>query len=171
MTPTKRELRTVSLEATVVVRSINFLTWRESNLSPLPSRVKIVVVGHDYCLFKERLAYLIAESKVRIQERHIDVVGYQTVADAMSVFKNKEVVLVILLKSVLNEWDEISFINRSGLIVYGQGEAYKRSEVSLCSNDENNRLRMSINRRKLEAVGVEIANRLVLLNPTLYFYN
>lgn len=171
MNPTKEELRMANLEATVVIRSLQHMAWQKDHLPPKASRVKVVVVGHDYCLFKERLQYLIGESETSVHGRNIVVKGCKNLEEANQVSQNKQVVFVVLLESVAGKWNVKAFVKRAGLIVYGQGKAFMRRGLSLCSRVENNRLKMSINRKKMQAVEVEFDHQLYLRNPTLYSYN
>jgi hypothetical protein len=171
MNPTKAELRMVNLETTVVIRSIKHLSWQESQLPPVQEGVKILVVGHDHCLLKERLQYLIAENNSKISGRKIEVVPCHNIEEANHHTLDKQVVFVIFLRSVQEKWGEQEFKGRSGLVLYGQGRSYMRKGLSLCSRVENNRLKISLNLKKMNSAEIEVDKKLLLSNRILSVHN
>lgn len=167
MNPTQAELRMVNLEATVVTRSIGLLSWQETHLPPLPQPVKLLLVGHDYCLLKERLKYLITESQTNIAGRNIDIVACSSIKEAKLFCSDKSVVFVILLKGLAKHWDSREFVDRTGLVLYGQGKNFMRQGLSLSSRVENNRLKISVNLKKMKSADIAVNQSLFLLNRIL----
>ena len=67
----------------------------------------------------------------------------------------------ILLRSVSKQWEASEFSNRDGLVVYGQGNSYLRRGLGMSSVVQNNRLRLSLNLKKLNKANVGVDKSLL----------
>ena len=162
MQPTKAAMRTVNLETAMVVRSIQHLSWKSGNLPPSSEEVVVLVVGYDNCLFRERLSYLIQESEATIEGRAIKIESCESLDEASKIVRQeKRIMFTILLRSVSEQWKANEFLNRDGLVVFGQGSSYLRRGLGMSSIIQNNRLRVSLNLRKLKRVNVGVDKRLL----------
>tara|TARA_B100000212_G_scaffold308674_1_gene258559 strand:- start:77 stop:709 length:633 start_codon:yes stop_codon:yes gene_type:complete len=160
--PTRAELRKVNLETAILVRSMDNLSWQTENLPPVTDHVIILVVGHDNCLFRERLAYLAEESNATIQGRSVRIESCRTLQEASkSVVEEKRIIFVVLLDSVSHQWDMNGFPIRKGLVVFGQGNSYLRRGLIMSSIIKNNRLKVSVNLSKLKRVNVQASDELL----------
>ena len=162
MHPTKAEMRTVNLETAMVVRSIQHLSWMSGNLPPSGEEVVVLVVGYDNCLFRERLSYLIQESEATIEGRTIKIESCESLDEASKIVRQeKRIMFTILLRSVSEQWKVNEFLNRDGLVVFGQGRSYLRRGLGMSSVVQNNRLRLSLNLRKLNKANVGVDKSLL----------
>lgn len=162
MQPTKAEMRTVNLETAMVVRSIQHLSWKSGNLPPSGEEVVVLVVGYDNCHFRERLSYLIQESEATIEGRTIKIESCESLDEASKVVRQENrIMFTILLRSVSKQWEASEFSNRDGLVVYGQGSSYLRRGLDMSSVVQNNRLRLSLNLRKLNKANVGVDKSLL----------
>ena len=162
MQPTKAEMRTVNLETAMVVRSIQHLSWKSGNLPSSGEEVVVLVVGYDNCLFRERLSYLIQESETTIEGRTIKIESCESLDEASKVLRQENrIMFTILLRSVSKQWEASEFSNRDGLVVYGQGNSYLRRGLGMSSVVQNNRLRLSLNLKKLNKANVGVDKSLL----------
>jgi hypothetical protein len=162
MQPTKAEMSTVNLETAMVVRSIQHLSWKSGNLPPSGEEVVVLVVGYDNCHFRERLSYLIQESEATIEGRTIKIESCESLDEASKVVRQENrIMFTILLRSVSKQWEASEFSNRDGLVVYGQGSSYLRRGLDMSSVVQNNRLRLSLNLRKLNKANVGVDKSLL----------
>ena len=160
--PTKAEMRTVNLETAMVVRSIQHLSWKSGNLPPSGEEVVVLVVGYDNCLFRERLSYLIQESEATIEGRAIKIESCGSLDEASKIVRQeKRIMFTILLRSVSEQWKANEFPYRDGLVVFGQGSSYLRRGLGMSSVVQNNRLRLSLNLRKLNKFNVVVDKSLL----------
>ena len=168
MQPTKAEIRTVNLEVAMVVRSIQHLSWKSANLPPSGEEIVVLVVGYDNCLFRERLLYLIKESDATIEGWAIKIESCEFLEEASKiVHQEKRIMFTILLRSVSEQWKANEFLNREGLVVFGQGSSYLRRGLGMSSIIQNNRLRVSLNLRKLKKVNVGVDKRLLSIKQII----
>ena len=166
MRASKEELRAVDLETTAIIRSIKHLTWKERHLPPADEEVVLLVVGHDVCLFKERLAFLIENDGTSISGRKIRVESRESINSARKAQSgNAKILMVCLLESVSKDWTRNAIPDQQGLVLFGQGEIFRRQGLSLCSRIENNRIRLSVNLKKLNGIQVEVDHGLFFMNP------
>ena len=121
-----------------------------------------MVVGYDNCLFRERLSYLIQESEATIEGRAIKIESCESLDEASKVVRQENrIMFTILLRSVSKQWEASEFSNRDGLVVYGQGSSYLRRGLGMSSVVQNNRLRLSLNLRKLNKANVGVDKSLL----------
>ena len=167
--PSKGDLRVVNLEATIVLRSMQHFSWRSEHLPPVDQDVVILVVGSDNCLFKERLSFLIELSDAKVQGRSVKVKTTESFEDAAKLSRqDKQIIYIVALKTVSDHWDTSKLAKRAGLVVFGQGDSYLKRGLSMSSVVQNNRLRVSINLRKLKNKAIKVddnllSNRQILL--------
>ena len=167
--PSKADLRVVNLEAAIVVRSIQFFSWRTEHLPPIDQEVVLLVVGPDNCLFRERLSFLIELSEAKVHGRRIKVNACESFEDAAKLSRqDKQIFYIVALKTVSDHWDTSKLAKRGGLIAFGQGDSYLKRGLALSSIVQNNRLRVSLNLRKLKQKAIKVddhllSNRQILL--------
>lgn len=163
------QMRKVSLEAAVVYRSLQHLSWQEKHLPNDEQKGLILVVGHDDCLFKERLAYLLNEEKFEINKRPIEIISCESLKEAgLLIEKNPNIIFMIALSSVSDQWKGKAFPQRQGLVIYGQGDTYKRRGMGMHSFIQNNRLRVSVNFKRLNRLKVRVDQDLLSRNQLLF---
>lgn len=163
------QMRKVSLEAAVVYRSLQHLSWQEKHLPNDEQKGLILVVGHDDCLFKERLAYLLNEEKFEINKRLIEIISCESLKEAgLLIEKNPNIIFMIALSSVSDQWKGKAFPQRQGLVIYGQGDTYKRRGMGMHSFIQNNRLRVSVNFKRLNRFKVRVDQDLLSRNQLLF---
>tara|TARA_A100001011_G_C14031369_1_gene723785 strand:- start:192 stop:752 length:561 start_codon:yes stop_codon:yes gene_type:complete len=169
MKPSKADLRVVNLEAAIVVRSIQHFSWQPEHLPPVDQEVVLLVVGSDNCLFTERLSFLIELSEAKVQGRRIKVKTSESFEDAAKLSRqNKQIIYIVALKTVSDHWDTSKLAKRGGLIAFGQGDSYLKRGLAMSSVVQNNRLRVSVNLRKLKQKAIKVddnllSNRQILL--------
>lgn len=160
--PSKADLRLVNLEAAVVVRSIHHFSWLPEHLPPVDQNVVILVVGPDNCLFKERLSFLIELSDAKVQGRRVNVKTTESFEDAAKLSRqDKQIIYIVALKTVSDHWDTSKLAKRGGLVVFGQGDSYLKRGLAMSSVVQNNRLRVSINFRKLKNKAIKVDDNLL----------
>ena len=169
MKPSKADLRVVNLEAAIVVRSIQHFSWQPEHLPPVDQEVVLLVVGSDNCLFTERLSFLIDLSEAKVQGRRIKVKTSESFEDAAKLSRqDKQIIYIVALKTVSDHWDTSKLAKRGGLIAFGQGDSYLKRGLAMSSVVQNNRLRVSVNLRKLKQKAIKVddnllSNRQILL--------
>ena len=169
MKPSKADLRVVNLEAAIVVRSIQHFSWQPEHLPPVDQEVVLLVVGSDNCLFTERLSFLIELSEAKVQGRRIKVKTSESFEDAAKLSRqNKQIIYIVALKTVSDHWETWKLAKRGGLIAFGQGDSYLKRGLAMSSIVQNNRLRVSVNLRKLKQKAIKVddnllSNRQILL--------
>ncbi len=159
----KAQSRMVDLEATYLLHVLKLVQWSEKDLPAEDKPVKCLIVGQDKSSFLDRFAFLVAESKTKISGRKITVHGVEKMKDALGLAqKNKDVVLIVALDSVAEQWNKSMYPKRSGLLIYGQSEKFHQSGMALFSQISNNRLKISINLRKTKAIGLTVSTELLI---------
>jgi hypothetical protein len=165
----KAQSRTVNLEATYLLHVLKLVQWSEKDLPAEDKPVKSLIVGQDKTSFLDRFAFLVSESKTRISGRRITVHGVEGMKDALLLAQNnKDVVLIVALDSVAEQWNKTMYPKRSGLLFYGQSEKFKQSGMALFSQISNNRVKISVNLTKTKAVGLTVSPKLLIRNRIFY---
>jgi hypothetical protein len=158
----KTQSRMVNLEATYLLHVIKLVQWSDKDLPAKGRPVKCLIVGEDKSSFLDRFAFLVSESKTRISGRRITVHGVEKMKDALGLAqKNKDVVLIVALDSVAEQWNKAMYPKRSGLLIYGQSEKFLQSGMALFSQISNNRVKISVNLSKTKAVGLTVSPELL----------
>ena len=169
MKPSKADLRVVNLEAAIVVKSMQHFSWHHEHLPPIDQEVVLLVVGPDNCLFTERLSFLIKLSEARVQGRRIKVEACESFDDAAKLsHKDKQIFYMVALNTVSDHWDTSKLAKRGGLIAFGQGDSYRKRGLAMSSIVQNNRLRVSINLKKLKQKAIKVDKDL-LSNKQILF--
>ena len=159
----KAQSRMVDLEATYLLHVLKLVQWSDKDLPAKGRPVKCLIVGEDKSSFLDRFAFLVAESKTKISSRKITIHGMEKMKDALGLAqKNKDVVLIVALDSVAEQWNKTMYPKRSGLLIYGQSEKFFQSGMALFSRISNNRVKISVNLRKTKAVGLTVSPELLI---------
>ena len=167
--PSKADLRVVNLEAAIVVRSIQHFSWRPEHLPPVDQEVVLLVVGSDNCLFTQRLSFLIELSEAKVQGRRIKVKSSESFEDAVKLSRqDKQIIYIVALKTVSDHWDTSKLAKRGGLIAFGQGDSYLKRGLAMSSVVQNNRLRVSLNLRKLKQKAIKVDDNLLSNRQILF---
>ena len=158
----KAEARMVNLEATYLLHVLKLVQWSDKDLPEKDKPIKCLIVGQDKTSFLERFAFLVSESNTTISDREITVHGVGKMKDALDLAqRDKAVVLVVALESVLGQWNKSIYPKRSGLLVYGQSEKYLGHGMAMSSQISHNRVKITVNLRKTMAVGLTVSPALL----------
>ena len=168
--PSRAEIRMVNLEATLLVRAIKHLKWEDSILPPKEKGVKFIVAGKDNCLFKERLSFLITEGKISFNGRKIEIIACKNSLEALDMAKKDALIMCIfLLSSETKTWERSKYPERDGLLIYGQGDGYRKKGLPLSSRVENNRIKLSVNLSRMNVLKLRIDPHFIGLNRVVEF--
>ena len=170
ITPSRAEVRMVNLEATLLVHAIKYLKWEDSILPPQEKGVKFIVAGKDNCLFKERLSFLITEENIDFKGRKIEIIACNNSLEALDMAKKDALIMCIfLLSSETKTWERRKYPERDGLLIYGQGDEYRKKGLPLSSRVENNRIKLSVNLRRMNALKLRVDDHFLGLNRVVNF--
>jgi len=160
----------VNLEVTLLVHAIKRIKWEDSTLPPKEKRVKFIVAGNDNCLFKERLSFLITEENIDFNGRKIEIIACKNSNEALGLAQNDALIMCIfLLVSESKTWERTKYPERDGLLIYGQGSEYKGKGLPLSSRVENNRIKLSVNLRRMNALRLRVDDHFLVLNRVVSF--
>ena len=163
------QMRGVSLEAAFVARSMQYLYWQNEHLPPNDQTGTLLVVGQDNCLFKERLVFLFDVAGLKVQGRQMQVESCESLEEATQIVEeNHKIMFVVVLDSASDQWDAKVFSKRKGLVVYGQGETFKQKGMSMYSYVQNNRIKVSVNLKKLKNKKIQVGEELLSRNQMIF---
>ena len=131
------------------VAIIQYLYWQNEHLPPNDQTGSLLVVGQDNCLFKERLVFLFDVAGLKGQGRQMQVESCESLEEATQIVEeNHKIMFVVVLNSAADQWDAKVFEKKvlSGLWA---GETFKQ-ELSMYSYVQNNRIKVSVNLKKLK---------------------
>ena len=77
---------------------------------------------------------MIQESEATIEGRVIKIESCESLDDASKIVRQeKRIMFTILFRSVSEQWKANEFLNRDGLVVFGQGSSYLRRGLGMSS--------------------------------------
>jgi hypothetical protein len=154
----KTQSRMVNLEATYLLHVVKLVQWSEEDLPSKDNPVKCLIVGDDKTSFTDRFSFLVSESNTTISGRKVTVHGVVKMKDALDLAqRDKGIVLIVALESIVGEWNKSMYPKRSGLLVYGQSEKFLGHGMAMTSQISRNRVKIFVNLSKATATGLTVS--------------